>query len=199
MDMKRCNRGHFYDGEKFSKCPYCQGTNGTVDQTIPGTVAEPTAAPVSMPATSPASMEDINSFSTIDNGEGKTIGIFKKSSNHDPVVGWLVGIKGKHYGESFTLKTGRNFIGRGRDMDVVLSADESVSRNKHAVLLYDPKANQFFIQPGESRELTYLNEDVLLESKLLHPHDRICLGNSELLFIPLCSSEFRWEDEKESN
>lgn len=190
MDMKRCNKGHFYDGEKYKTCPYCQETNMIPAKTVP--VKE------NNQVVSPTAELTANSLDPFNRDDGKTVGIFKKNVGKDPVVGWLVATEGKHYGESFKLKTGRNFIGRGHDMDVVLSADESISRNKHAILLYDPKANQFFIQSGESRELTYLNGDVLLESKVLHSKDRITLGNSELLFVPLCSEDFSWEKEREA-
>lgn len=187
MDMKRCNRGHFYDGEKYKTCPYCQEPDAVPAKTVPVREEEPAPSPVPQPTQDP--------FGSTDD-DGKTVGIFKKTVGKDPVVGWLVAIKGKHYGESFTLKTGRNFIGRARDMDVVLSADESVSRNKHAVVLYDPKANLFILQPGESRELTYLNGNVLLDSKEIHIYDIITLGNSELMFVPFCGDRFVWDENK---
>lgn len=180
MDMKRCNRGHFYDGEKYKTCPYCQEPDIIPAKTVPVKEEVEITPPIPEPT----------------QDDGKTIGVFKKTVGKDPVVGWLVAIKGKHYGESFTLKTGRNFIGRARDMDVVLSADESVSRNKHTVVLYDPKANLFILQPGESRELTYLNGNVLLDSKEIHIYDIITLGNSELMFVPFCGDRFVWDENK---
>lgn len=191
MDMKRCNKGHFYDGEKYKTCPYCQETNMIPAKTVP--VKDEAEI---IPPTSESALNPIGSFNQDD---GKTVGIFKKTVGKDPVVGWLVATKGKHYGESFYLKTGRNFIGRSHDMDVVLSADESVSRNKHAIVLYDPKANMFIIQPGESHELTYLNDNVLLDSKEIHSYDVISVGNSELTFVPFCGDKFMWDENKVKN
>ena len=31
MKLIRCNNGHFYDQDKFSSCPYCNGGNSTSD------------------------------------------------------------------------------------------------------------------------------------------------------------------------
>lgn len=28
MNLMQCNKKHFYDGEKFSVCPYCTGATG---------------------------------------------------------------------------------------------------------------------------------------------------------------------------
>ena len=115
-------------------------------------------------------------------------------SNVEPVVGWLVCLNGEDAGKSFTLKSGRNFIGRGADMDVVLSGDMSVSREKHAIILYEPKKRVFLAQPGESKELFYVNDEVVLNVTSLNAYDKIAIGNTELYFVPFCGEVFAWED-----
>ena len=47
-------------------------------------------------------------------------------------------------------------------MDIALVGDKSVSRNKHAILVYEPKQHLYLVQPGESSELVYLNDEVVL-------------------------------------
>ena len=116
------------------------------------------------------------------------------SSASDPVVGWLVCVKGVHFGESFYIGTGKNAIGRNSDNKIVLWADNSVSRVKHALIVYEPKKRQFYIQPGDSSGLTYLNDEYITESKLMKKHDVIELGESKFVFIPLCDDVFSWED-----
>jgi len=111
-----------------------------------------------------------------------------------PCVGWLVVIKGMHLGQDFHLKTGKNFIGRDAKMDIVLDGDKSVSRNKHAILVYEPKQHLYLVQPGESSELVYLNDDVVLSPLPLKAYDVITVGEVNLLFMPLCGSEFNWTD-----
>ena len=114
----------------------------------------------------------------------------------EPVVGWLVAINGENTGKSFELRTGKNFIGRGKDMDVVLSGDKSISRSKHAVVLYEPRNKEFLVQPGESRELFYLNGNVVLNTERISAYDKIFIGNTELLFSPFCGDRFSWDDAK---
>lgn len=117
-----------------------------------------------------------------------------------PVVGWIVGVKGDNYGRSFPLKSGRNRIGRSYEMDIKLMNDESVSRTCVAVIVYDRKANEFSVLPGESDSLCYLNERAVYDRQLLRGYDLLEFGDSELnqyLFVPLCGEAFRWKQQSE--
>lgn len=182
MNLTRCENGHFFDAERFSECPHCnQGSVDTIDHTTGGSSLYTTV---------------------LDNDAGntggdpadlvKTIGYFDDIST-EPVVGWLVAIKGAHLGEDFKLKSGRNFIGRADDMDISLKDDESVSRDKHAIIVYEPKGNIFLVQPGSARELFYLNDEVVLSAKEIKAYDKLLLGKTTLLFIPCCSDKFNWD------
>lgn len=216
MNLKRCDNGHFYDGEKFQACPHCAAIGGDMNITMPYgepqgaypqaapepvTVAmyqqpvapEPTAENMSLKdavnraVSAPPQMQD----------EEKTISIYQtRDAGIDPVVGWLVCIEGNDFGGSFTIKSGRNFIGRASNMDIVIQGDNSVSREKHAVILYEPKKRDFIAQAGESRELFYLNEEVVLNSLRLKQYDILTIGNTRLMFFPCCGENFSWDDFK---
>lgn len=177
MKLTRCDRGHYYDVEKFGKCPQC----GTADDT-------PTMAQVKDEGCPPTEREIIPS------NDPETKPAWKKKGI-EPVVGWLVCVEGDDYGKDFRLHASSNFIGRNDDMDVKLR-DESVSRVKHTTITFDAKSGKFFISVGESKELAYLNDSVVLESKEIKAYDIISLGNSKLLFVPFCSDTFSWEENK---
>jgi hypothetical protein len=121
------------------------------------------------------------------------MGYYSKSIGAEPVVGWLVCIEGSHLGEDFRLKSGRNFIGRASGMDIALTYDNAVSRERHAVIVYEPKKHQFLVYPGEVKELCYLNEKVVLSSEELKINDTITVGNTKLMFFPCCSAAFNWD------
>ena len=42
--------------------------------------------------------------------------------------------------------------------------------------------------------LVHLNEAALLSNAELKPHDKITMGRTMLLFVPLCGPEFDWSD-----
>ena len=112
-----------------------------------------------------------------------------------PVVGWLVVVEGPGRGKSVTLGYGMNPIGREPGNRVVLPfGDMQISRSKHATLTYDPRGRKFFIQHGESSNLTYVGELPVLSPVELKPGELIRLGDTTVLkFIPLCGDDFNWD------
>ena len=213
MNLTRCNQGHFFDADKYETCPHCNrsagenqtdfdktvaessvangGSSTYIDQTVPA--APPAPAAPAAPAPTP-SAKNSTLKSQVDDVQ-KTVGIFKtEKSAKQPVAGWLVCVEGPHLGEDFRIVMGRNFVGRAGNMDIVLANDNMVSRDKHAIIVYDPKANLFIIQAGESKELFYLNDRVVLSPTDLKPYDVIKLGASKLLFVPFCSENFNWNE-----
>ncbi len=184
MNLTRCENGHFYDAERFNECPHC---NQTTISTVMGNTQD--GKEYTKPLTDVVPV-------TVDTDDGaKTMGYFGELKN-EPVVGWLVSIEGSTFGMDFKLKTGRNFIGRAPDMDVSLEGDPSISREKHAIILYEPRGNVFLVQPGDAKELFYLNDKVVLGATEINAYDVLSLGNTKLLFIPCCSDKFNWDSVK---
>ncbi len=195
MNLVRCENGHFYDSERFDECPHCnQTTVSTVIEDDDGNkgYTMPINPNTDSDSTPSKRLGDIVGDAKGDDDAQKTIGYFG-SIPSEPVVGWLVAIEGEHFGEDFKLHTGKNFIGRSKNMDVVLSGDSSVSRERHAILLYEPKSNMFLAQPGDSKELFYLNNEVVLSATKIQAYDILSIGDSRLLFIPCCSDKFNWD------
>lgn len=129
-----------------------------------------------------------------DDGEDSSTIAFGNINAKTDVVGWVVIIDGDDKGKSFNLKTGRNFIGRNASQDVVLAKDKAVSREKHAIIVYEPRQRKFLVQPGDSRGLFYVNDNVVLGSEELKPYDVILVGKTQLAFIPFCGEKFSWEN-----
>lgn len=112
----------------------------------------------------------------------------------DPVVGWLVCVKGPDRGRDYRIKSERNFIGRSGAMDVCIRGDDSISRERHAVLSFNPKNLNFRIMPGDSFGMVYLNGEEVSQPTDLKPRDVIELGKTQLLFVPLCDDTFQWTE-----
>ncbi len=77
---------------------------------------------------------------------------------------------------------------------MVLSKDPAISREKHAFITFEPKFRQFYLRPGDSSGLTYLNGQYIYETKTLAAKDVIEIGNSKFYFLPLCGEDFGWEE-----
>lgn len=205
MKLVRCANKHFFDSDKFDECPHCEELDEATAESIAlkqkrindefSDIGLPVPPPVAPPiqqslqslvsaavAEKPSAPEDVQTIAFYDFGDT------------EPVVGWLVAIRGEYIGQSFNLKAGTNFIGRGMTMDVPLAKDTKVSRDKHAIITYDPQNRIFFVQPGESRGLTYLNGELLLAFRPIENGEKIAIGGSEFIFVPFCGKDFTWED-----
>ena len=212
MKLNTYPKGHFYDADKYASCPYCVPQDEaeavteavkTEDFSQPAAVKAQEISPSPVPVSKlnkPASFVNtaVNGWEEPEDDENCTVGYYAQVIGVEPVVGWLVCIKGAYRGESFKLKSGRNFIGRAANMDIVLGADQSVSRLHHAAVVYDPKSRAFIVAAGDARELCYLNGDVVVTSQRLQAYDVLTLGNTELMLIPLCGEKFSWDDTTEN-
>ena len=181
MPLKRCENGHYYDPARHSTCPSCGVQDIDFSQTKPQQAAP---APASAPAVRgrpPAS------------DAGKTVSLIEKKKGFDPVVGWLVCVQGADRGRDFRIRPERNFIGRSDAMDICISGDNTISRENHAIVSFNPKNGQFKLHPGESRGMVYLNGQEVDGPHVIKEGDKIDLGQTTLMFVPLCGREFSWD------
>jgi len=217
MAIAECARGHVYDTEQYSACPYCnngqsiinfgggkpEGANGrTVAPGMQyrgdvdlGDRMRDMADPGFMPGGSePGKTVAPDACRNRAEEANKTVGWFKKEHEYEPVVGWLVCIEGPEKGKDYHLLARINTIGRDDENDVCIRKDNTISRKRHASLAYDPRHNSFRLIPGDSRDNIYLNDDPVDGSVKLSPYDLIEFGDSKMVFIPLCSDRFNWTE-----
>jgi hypothetical protein len=197
MAMVQCRNGHTYDDRKHTHCPYCP-VPGLKDVTIPGTQAAPISRP-GIPQTEPASLPRGTGGPVGGGGSGErggtpgvTVGIFQKHMHMEPVVGWLVCIKGTNKGRDYRLHSDLNKLGRAPNMDVCIEGDDAISRDNHCQIAYSPRSKTFTLIPGEGRNLIYLNNEDVFSAAKLKAYDRLELGDSRFIFLPLCTDQFDW-------
>jgi hypothetical protein len=114
----------------------------------------------------------------------------------DPVAGWLVCLEGPDRGRDYRLHMEKNFIGRAPNMDVVLDGDSTVSREKHAIVIFDPRKKVFWALPGEASGLVYLNGDIVNAPVQMKADDILEVGQTRLALIPFCGDRYSWTKEE---
>lgn len=215
MQAIQCSKGHFYD-QSQGECPKCaeearrsacsfievpdyipatapasMSATLPIDEPLGGTV------PVTRPGFSPTDFvtkpNNAGGWQVDDYGETQPCPV-TDVEGFDPIVGWLVCVKGPNRGKDYRLHSGTNYIGSHKDMDVCIDNDRTISREKAASISYDDRGQVFFIQRGEGRNLVYLNGKAVRSDADLNSYDRILIGATELVFVPLCSEQFKWQE-----
>lgn len=190
MIQHQCPRFHLYNAPEGQDagCPVCAAQQAELARTRGVWGDAPSAEDPSQSTT----VEPARAGGGVPGG--KTVGIYAHlGSAVDPVVGWLACVDGPDKGRDWRLVSGRNAIGRGEGMPVRLTADASVSRERHAVISFDPRRRSFSLAPGEGPGLVYCNGQEVVVSVTLAPYDRIEVGASTLQFVPLVGPHFSWD------
>lgn len=119
-----------------------------------------------------------------------------KGAMDDPPVGWLVVVAGPGMGSVAALGLGVNSVGRehGANRVVVDHGDDMISRTNHGAIVYDDRNRKFWIRHGDGTNLTYVDDDPVLEARILEPLTHIRMGRTVLRFVPLCGESFSWTD-----
>ncbi len=114
--------------------------------------------------------------------------------NVDPVVGWLVILKGPGKGNSIPLGHGLNMIGRSTTQRVPLAyGDTLMSSEDHAKIIYEDR--EFFITHGSGKNITKVNGKMVANLTPLENHAMIQLTKvTTLAFVALCGTDFDWSD-----
>jgi hypothetical protein len=204
---KRCDNGHFID-ESWDLCPYCpsevpepdlaslRSRGSTADVVIrPATQARPSTLPQTrpMPVVAPTSAGRNETPPPLE----RTVAIQKIAPAAGEakryVVGWLIGLSGKTRGESFSIRIGRNILGRDRRSDIVINDDQASSH--HADLVFRPEERRFILMDHNSTNGTYVNETEIEPRRDLAMKDVVRIGSHKFLFVPLCGEGFYWDDE----
>lgn len=184
MAIRKCNKGHFFDDQKFSQCPVCKNANAALGNTA----TVPTDS-VMFNYESDAKTEFINeNYSE----EQNTVALYALEEGINPVVGWLVCTSGGEKGKSFELHDGRNFIGRSMTMDIIIAADNYVSREKHCSVVYDNKNISFYVLGGNGT--SFVNDRLVNVPCELKEGDSLAFGESAFVFIPYCKEGRTWNE-----
>ena len=113
----------------------------------------------------------------------------------DPPVGWLVVVQGPGQGNAVTIGNGSNSLGRDHSERICVDfGDETISRRGHTTITYDPRGKKFYIQHGGGKNLTYMEDSPVLVPTELQGFSKIQIGETVLLFVPLCGERFDWAE-----
>ncbi len=105
---------------------------------------------------------------------------------------FLVCIDGPMTGASFVFQENRAIIGRQKNYEIALFRDNTVSRSPHAVLSYVKENYRYTVSQGDPEKRVSVNGTFINEETELKMYDVIGIGQTRMLFMPVCSEKFAW-------
>ncbi len=186
MNVKKCDKGHFYNCDKYSECPHCKEKEKEEEFLK----EEEDSAPTWIYRTSEE--------------PAKTIGfemepVIDQKKDRGLVVGWLVGISGIGYGKQYALYTTDNIIGSGKQNDIVISHDNYVLDNCHCMISFDIYNKNFVLNIVQSNGEVYLNQLPAKENVYLEHRDVLQIGGTCYMLVVLCRDGFSWWETAPAN
>lgn len=218
MNIKKCEQGHFYNGDKYQTCPHCKESmmskdRGMQSETIPQNVE---IKPIqgyqineNMPETIAYGrnmmMGDTVAYTPNDAGmNGEFLYQNEEAfSKQQPVVqqeyvqnllpvGWLVAVSGLEYGKQYPIFTIDNTIGSMTDNSICIQGDMYICPENHCVLSFDIQQQKVVLNLENSTGEVYLNNSPVTESCYLNHGDQLQIGGSVYMLFELCRDGFSW-------
>lgn len=117
---------------------------------------------------------------------------------HRPTVGWLVCTREPRRGLDFPLHAGYNYIGSDPASDIFLPWEQSLGAESGGVLCYDEELRVFSFGPQGRAMPVRVGGKMIMDAVVIHPGDRLTVGGTPMLFVPLCGPDFSWETSEET-
>ena len=105
---------------------------------------------------------------------------------------FLVCVDGPMTGASFVFQENRAIVGRQKNYEIALFRDNSVSRSPHAIIAYDKDAVRYTVAQGDPEKKVSVNGTFINAEQEIKLYDIIGIGQTRMLFIPVCSEKFAW-------
>lgn len=106
--------------------------------------------------------------------------------------GWLVRLDDPERGREYRIQAGYNYLGSDASSDICISGDPGISPQHAAVLGYDERMCLFSFGPCGGHLPVRVNGNMILDAVILNAYDVLTVGDTRLLFLPLCGKQFNW-------
>ena len=193
------NCNHYYDGS-LSECPYCNSSieiGNDNEKICPNCGRSYDSSSGGCPycdeilSTEPESLNAGNGTErTCPNcGKNYDASLTKcpycpdEEETEPPVIENVVG---------WHLHVDNNSVGRGAENDINLK-DTKVSRQRHFSVVYDSENDNYFVMMGGGTGIVRVNNLPLGGNTPLKKGDKIRVGDTTLVFIPLETAYVQWE------
>ncbi len=194
MNLARCNKGHYYDGDKYIGCPHCVVKDNMASDTVRKVDSIDTEQTEPKRTIQGKALKDavLDALEKKRESEVAQLRMSKDETVHLFPVGMLVAVGGVCKGSIYVLKEGSNYIGVCNEV-LVASYDTEKLTAINAIITYHEERQMFVLKPLGEEPVVRVGRMVLRESIMLRAYDKVVVQDDVLLFVPICGEHFKWE------
>lgn len=192
MNLQKCKYGHYYDHDKFAKCPHCAAKGFAAKDTLRLNGGNPQGCTEKKKIEREKSLKDAvaATLESKQNMKFKEEQITDLSGYQNLPVGILVSVGNTRKGEIVPLYAGDNCVCVAGD-NIIISREQEEGVCI-ADIAYRPEHNLFIIKPLVDDSRIWIGRMQLKDKIKLSPYDRILIEDSIFLFVPICGKQFHW-------
>lgn len=205
MNLQKCKNGHYYDQDKFVKCPYCAAKKMPLKDTLvldgsedAHTRKEGSSLQLKDAVATAMKMkqyqESVMSI-TREPVIGEEHVLFSANGMLEDdrrlPVGVLVAIEGTCKGAIYRLQNGYNYLIVEQQM-IYLQYEPDAEHQPQAAIYYDVGQNLFVLKLMDENADIRIGKMQLEDSVRLVLYDTILIGEDIFLFVPICGDQFQW-------
>lgn len=194
MNLARCKKGHYYDGDKYAGCPHCAQKDNVASSTVRMSDNVDLEQTEQKRLVQGKALKDavLDALEKKRESEVKQIRVKRTVTGNLLPVGIIVEINGNQAGKIHILEMGCNNIGL-HDGVISISNNAEQLLEVDATITYHEDRNMFILKSlGGDESVVQVGRIVLRENIMLHPYDKLSIADVQMLFIPICGEHFNW-------
>lgn len=194
MNLARCKKGHYYDGDKYVGCPHCAQKDNVARSTVRMADNVDGEQTVQNHCPKEKALKDavLDALEKKRESEVEQVRVKMNVSGRLFPSGVLVETSGPAAGTVHVLEMGCNYVGFAEE-GLRVSTDAELAFEKNAAVTYHEDRQMFVLKPMGEEYVVQVGRIVLRENMMLRPYDKIAIKDVVLLFVPICGEQFKWE------
>lgn len=194
MNLARCKKGHYYDGDKYASCPHCARKDNEAGDTVRMADNVDAQQTEQRKGVQGRALKDavLDALEKKRESEVEQARVKKGVNANLHPVGILVVVSGVGQGSVHVLNQGCNYIKiNGTELGVTQDGTDLSEMN--ASIAYHEERRMFVLRPIGEPSVVQVGRMLLKESIMLRPYDKFVIKDTMLLFVPICGEHFSWE------
>ena len=188
MRAVKCERGHFYDGDRYVSCPHC------AEGIVPEDSLRIKNVESGIQKTEILSHPEMRQEDSVHVAQTVLLRPAEQEAgfgSRNMAVAWLVGMDGAGYGKSYELTSSELFDPVQKTVALGVAPDISENVKEALLISYGKESNVFYVSAVGGNVVCVAGK-AITGQQMLQTGQLISVGKEKYMFVELCGEKFSW-------